>query len=157
MMPEPTTAASKRPVPTVPATIRRVSPIDDSTSPDPVDLPLNHVPLQRGQRQAEEQRDPAIENRVRLEEGSPDLLRVDLNARRVFPYGGYLNKEARDGASYLFRGQPVVVPPNRFLALGDNSGNSEDSRYWGFVPAMDVVGRPLFIYYPFTSRWGPAK
>ncbi len=81
----------------------------------------------------------------------------DLNARRVRPYGGYLNKEARDGASYLFRGQPVVVPPDRFLALGDNSGNSEDSRYWGFVPAMDVVGRPLFIYYPFTSRWGPAK
>jgi signal peptidase I len=81
----------------------------------------------------------------------------DLNARRAHPYGGYLNKEARDGASYLFRGQPVVVPPDRFLALGDNSGNSEDSRYWGFVPAMDVVGRPLFIYYPFTSRWGPAK
>jgi signal peptidase I len=81
----------------------------------------------------------------------------DLNARRVFPYGGYLNKEGRDGASMLFTGQPVVVPPGHFLALGDNSGNSEDSRYWGFVPAMDVVGRPLFIYYPFTSRWGPAK
>jgi signal peptidase I len=81
----------------------------------------------------------------------------DLNARRVFPYGGYLNKEAGDGASLLFRGEPVVVPPGRFLALGDNSGNSEDSRYWGFVPAADVVGRPLFIYYPFTRRWGPAK
>jgi signal peptidase I len=80
-----------------------------------------------------------------------------LNARRVFPYGGYLNKETRDGARFLGRGETVVVPPDGFLALGDNSGNSEDSRYWGFVPAKDVVGHPLFIYYPFTSRWGPAK
>jgi signal peptidase I len=41
--------------------------------------------------------------------------------------------------------------------MGDNSGNSADGRYWGFVPAADVIGRPLFIYYPFTRRWGPAR
>jgi signal peptidase I len=81
----------------------------------------------------------------------------DLNARRVFPYGGYLNKDASEGAAYLSKDQKVIVPPESFFALGDNSGNSEDSRYWGFVPAKDVVGKPLFIYYPFTSRWGAAK
>jgi signal peptidase I len=32
-----------------------------------------------------------------------------------------------------------------------------DGRYWGFVPAKDAVGRPLFIYFPFTRRWGPAR
>ena len=44
-----------------------------------------------------------------------------------------------------------------FFAMGDNSPNSADGRVWGFVPAMDVVGRPLFVYYPFTSHWGPAR
>jgi len=54
-------------------------------------------------------------------------------------------------------GQKVIVPLHEFFALGDNSGNSSDGRYWGFVPEKDVVGRPLMIYYPFTSRWGPAR
>jgi signal peptidase I len=41
--------------------------------------------------------------------------------------------------------------------MGDNSGNSQDSRYWGFVPLKDAIGRPVVIYYPFTKRWGPAR
>jgi len=41
--------------------------------------------------------------------------------------------------------------------MGDNSGNSSDGRVWGFVPEKDVIGRPLFIYYPFTRRWGVAR
>jgi signal peptidase I len=61
------------------------------------------------------------------------------------------------GARYLGRGQTLTVPPHAFFALGDNSFNSADGRYWGFVPAADVVGRPLFVYYPFTRRWGPAR
>jgi signal peptidase I len=48
------------------------------------------------------------------------------------------------------------VPANEYAAFGDNSASSLDSRYWGTIPAKDVVGRPLFIYYPFTRRWGPA-
>ena len=60
----------------------------------------------------------------------------------------------------LFRqaaGRTLKVPEDSYYALGDNSGNSQDGRYWGFVPAKDVVGRPIFVYYPFTSRWGPAR
>ena len=56
------------------------------------------------------------------------------------------------GAEGTFR-----VPAGQYFAMGDNRDNSEDSRYWGFVPAKDVAGRPLFIYYPFTKRWGPAR
>jgi signal peptidase I len=57
----------------------------------------------------------------------------------------------------LEAGETLTVPENDFFALGDNSYNSADGRYWGFVPAKDAIGRPLFIYYPFTKRWGPAR
>jgi signal peptidase I len=91
----------------------------------------------------------------------------DLNARRVPPYQGYFNgvsspdpryaSDPRYSAQYLHAGATLTVPPGKYFALGDNSNNSEDGRYWGFVPEKDVVGHPLFIYYPFTRRWGPAK
>lgn len=57
----------------------------------------------------------------------------------------------------LQSGRTVEVPEHVFFALGDNSGNSSDGRYWGFIPEKDVVGRPLVIYYPFTRRWGLAR
>jgi len=53
-------------------------------------------------------------------------------------------------------GVRITVPPHRYLAMGDNSASSLDGRSWGTIPDKDVVGRPLFIYYPFTRRWGPA-
>ena len=83
----------------------------------------------------------------------------DLNARRVSPYRGYANMQPdpRYRQSQLFKGDKVTVPERSYLALGDNSLNSFDGRFWGYVPEKDVVGRPLFIYYPFTRRWGGAK
>mgnify|MGYP002780401154 CR=1 FL=1 len=44
---------------------------------------------------------------------------------------------------------PLVVPPGHFFALGDNRDNSEDSRYWGFLPASSIKGQPILIYYSF--------
>lgn len=75
----------------------------------------------------------------------------DYNANEEKGYRGY---HARD---LLETGETVRIPDRSFFAMGDNSFNSLDSRYWGFVPADDVVGRPLFIYYPFTRRWGPSR
>ena len=43
----------------------------------------------------------------------------------------------------------VVVPPNSYFAMGDNRDDSLDSRYWGFVPKENVIGRPLFIFWSF--------
>ncbi len=42
----------------------------------------------------------------------------------------------------------VEVPPDAYYVLGDNSINSKDSRYWGFVPARYIVGKAVFIYWP---------
>lgn len=46
---------------------------------------------------------------------------------------------------------PVVVPPGKFFALGDNRDMSEDSRYWGFLDGESIKGRPMFVYYSFEK------
>ena len=51
----------------------------------------------------------------------------------------------RDLASYVNNGD-LVVPADHYFVLGDNRDNSLDSRYWGFVPRANIVGRPLVIY-----------
>jgi len=81
-----------------------------------------------------------------------------MNARREGLYRGYFNGVAENGAQFLLTpDETLTVPDGGFFAMGDNSGNSADGRYWGFVPAKDVAGKPLFIYYPFTKHWGPAR
>jgi signal peptidase I len=67
-------------------------------------------------------------------------------------YTGYRNSP---GTLYLSDpAKTVTVPPENYFALGDNSANSLDSRYWGFVPEQNVVGKGLFVYWPFSSHWG---
>ena len=75
----------------------------------------------------------------------------EANAKRLGKYPGYV------AAGLLQPGATVHVDPGSFFAMGDNSPNSEDGRFWGFVPAKDVIGRPLFVYFPFTRHWGPAR
>lgn len=45
-------------------------------------------------------------------------------------------------------GESIVVPKDSYFVLGDNSASSQDSRYWGFVPAKNVLGKAIFIYWP---------
>lgn len=45
-------------------------------------------------------------------------------------------------------GQPVRVPEGYVFVLGDNSRSSSDSRYWGFVPEHNIIGKAEFIYWP---------
>ena len=47
---------------------------------------------------------------------------------------------------------PITVPPDQYFMMGDNRDNSEDSRYWGFMPASYVKGEALFIYYSFDDN-----
>ncbi len=66
------------------------------------------------------------------------------------PYRGYAQGQAVMGAP----DRTFVSPPHSYFAMGDNSYNSYDSRYWGPVPEENVVGRGLFVYWPFTRHWG---
>ena len=74
----------------------------------------------------------------------------DANARRLGKYPGYV------ASGLLAPGSTVHVEPGNYFAMGDNSPNSADGRVWGFVPESEVMGRPLFTYYPI-ARWGFAR
>jgi signal peptidase I len=46
----------------------------------------------------------------------------------------------------------LVVPPGQYFVLGDNRDDSQDSRYWGFVPRANIIGSPLVIYWSVRSQ-----
>jgi signal peptidase I len=96
-----------------------------------------------------------------------DTLRLDppilyVNGQVAQEYGFRRVMEAKNGyrgygpgRDFLARPeQTFTVPPHSYFALGDNSYNSYDSRYWGPVPEENLVGRGLFVYWPFIPHFG---
>jgi signal peptidase I len=78
-------------------------------------------------------------------------------------YRGYSNESEQDYGTEVRRsrmnllGAPnetLEVPPMNYFALGDNSFHSSDSRDWGGVPQENVMGRGVFVYWPFPQHWG---
>jgi signal peptidase I len=73
--------------------------------------------------------------------------------RDNFP--NYPNVTLKDSArdmlqNHVVNGE-VVVPPGCYFAMGDNRDNSSDSRYWGFVPRANIMGKPLLIYWSYDT------
>ncbi len=53
---------------------------------------------------------------------------------------------SRQMRQYIVRDE-IVVPPEKYFAMGDNRDRSQDSRYWGFVDRDAIMGRPFLIYW----------
>ena len=51
----------------------------------------------------------------------------------------------------------LVVPEAKYFVMGDNRNNSEDSRYWGFVPRDLVIGRAMFVYWSYDESAEPSQ
>lgn len=102
---------------------------------------------------------------------------IELRNQTVFingealtePYAHYLFPPAEEGQADSLdirrKYGPVTVPDGHFFMMGDNRDDSQDSRFWGFLPQSYVKGRALFIYWSFDTpedgsaagfapRWG---
>ncbi len=73
----------------------------------------------------------------------------------VFTKIEYFNTAPMEGP-YGVKEKPVIVPEESYFMLGDNSSNSRDSRYWGFVPEKNLKGKAFMIWMPI-SRWSLLK
>jgi signal peptidase I len=67
------------------------------------------------------------------------------------PYSPGLALDVRD------RYGPAAVPHGQFFVMGDNRDNSQDSRYWGFLPADYIKGRALMIYWSYAVDAEPVR
>lgn len=85
---------------------------------------------------------------------------VEIKEGKVLINGAIITDGAMDNIHYYNRGdfgaenQRITVPAGHYFVMGDNSGSSHDSRYWGFVPEYDVIGKAECIFWPPNRiRW----
>jgi signal peptidase I len=82
-----------------------------------------------------------------------DVYRDSFPAPNASDTTGNVDSRWRTEMSRYIADNELVVPPGRYFVMGDNRDHSLDSRYWGFVPRANILGRPLVIYLS-VRNWG---
>jgi len=85
-------------------------------------------------------------DQVRISEGK---LYVNGQHVPLINAGGEIVYTLPSGSEEMAIMTNVSVPPGKYFVLGDNPVQSLDSRFWGFVPVEDIVGRVSFRYWPY--------
>ena len=84
-----------------------------------------------------------------LEMGAPHTHRLLIETGRPAFIPGTEDFPFKDQCTYTVEGVTCKVPPGHYFMMGDNRDNSLDSRYWGFVPDQNIVGKAFFVWMNF--------
>jgi signal peptidase I len=80
--------------------------------------------------------------------------RVEMMGRKVYINGVALEEtytQYIDAGSVYEHYGPFIVPEGHYFAMGDNRDNSQDSRFWGYVPRENIIGKGLTIYWSYET------
>ncbi len=112
-----------------------------------IGLPGDHVRLMDGEVyvNGRRQSEPFV-----IRNGSFSNYRDNFPAVQPTERDGVIPEWRRGLASHI-RNDELVVPKDSYFAMGDNRDDSSDSRYWGFVPRENIVGRPWLIYFSLSA------
>lgn len=149
-----------------PAGLRRGDLVVFHFPPDPsrelvkrvVALPGEHLRLHEGRVYVEGQ--PLLESYALYTPSQPEIFRDEFpNLREADPE---VDPRWWRSLRRLEVNGEITVPSGQYFVLGDNRNNSEDSRYWGFVPRTLVIGRPVLVYFAIPQAGsvpgsGPAE
>jgi len=119
-----------------------------------IGLPGDKIHLRDGlvYRNGQRLDEPYVKHVNAPEERSPYI--EDFPAEPPSPAFGVRNEKWREEMPEHIEGSDIVVPPDSYFAMGDNRDVSYDSRFWGFVPRANLIGRPLVVYWSFRTPAG---
>jgi len=115
-----------------------------------IGAPGDHIHLRDGvvYRNGERLNEPYVIHQVTGENYNPYRDNFPAVAPSEF---NNVTPEWQSTMKQYIQGDDLVVPPDHYFAMGDNRDVSYDSRYWGFIPRENVIGRPMFIYWSFET------
>jgi signal peptidase I len=114
-----------------------------------IGIPGDRIHLRDGEvyRNGEKLVEPYVRHKV----GNYDPYRDNFPAVAPSENYGVTSEEWELALPSYVQGDDVVVPPNNYFGMGDNRDVSKDSRFWGFIPQDNVIGRPMFVYWSFVT------